>query len=454
MKFSGKKYLFNFFTGSQRTALAKKNIFASVFISGSSIIIGLLLLPLTINYLSAEKYGVWITLSSIIGWFSFFDIGLGNGLRNHFAQSLAEGKTELAKKYVSTTYAILSGIIVIVLLLFYFINYFLDWNKILNTTDGQFSVGELSNLALIVFTFFCLRFVFALISTILKADQQPAKASLLDLIGQFLSLVVIFILTKTTDGSILYLGITISAIPVLTLMAANFFFYSKKYKPYRPDFKYIDLSKGKSLFNLGIKFFLIQIAAVLLYQTNNIVILQVSGATEVTYYNVVYKYFSVLFMGFSIIIAPFWSAFTDAWHKSDLTWIYGIMKNLYKVFIVIVVISILMLISSKYIYHLWIGESMNIPFVISSLVLVTTLINIWNGIFSQFLNGVGKIRVQLMIGLAAALINVPLSVYLGLKMGIQGVLLANILVTIAGVIIYPIQYKKILNKTAVGAWAK
>lgn len=454
MNIPGRKDPFKFFTGNQRSALAKKNIFASVFISGSSIVIGLILLPLTINYLTAEKYGVWITLSSIIGWFSFFDIGLGNGLRNHFAQSLAEGKTELAKKYVSTTYAILSGIIVIVLLLFYFINYFLDWNKILNTSDGQFSVGELSNLALIVFTFFCLRFVFALISTILKADQQPAKASLLDLIGQFLSLVVIFILTRTTEGSIIYLGITISAVPVLTLIAANFFFYSKKYKPYRPDFKYIDFSQGRSLFNLGLKFFLIQIAAVLLYQTNNIVILQVSGATEVTYYNVVYRYFSVLIMGFSIIITPFWSAFTDAWHKSDLTWIHNIMKNLYKVFIVILVVSIIMLVFSNYIYHLWIGKDMNIPFVISFLVLIATLINIWNGIFSQFLNGVGKVRVQLIIGLAAAVINVPLSIFLGLKMGIQGVLIANIIVTIAGVLIYPIQYKKILNRSAVGVWGK
>lgn len=97
---------------------------------------------------------------------------------------------------------------------------------------------------------------------------------------------------------------------------------------------------------------------------------------------------------------------------------------------------------------------MNIPFVISSLVLVTTLINIWNGIFSQFLNGVGKIRVQLIIGLAAAVINVPLSVFLGLKMGIQGVLIANIIVTLAGVIIYPIQYKKILNRSAVGLWGR
>lgn len=449
----GLNRLFNL-SGSHRSTLAKKNILASVFISGSSIAIGLVLLPLTINYLSPEKYGVWITLSSIIGWFSFFDIGLGNGLRNHFAQALAEGKTHLAKVYVSTTYAILSIIIFGVLLLFYLINFFVDWDIILNATDGQFAVGELSKVALIVFTFFCLRFVFSLISTILKADQLPAKASLLDLIGQFLSLGIIYILTKTTEGSILYLGIVISVIPVLTLLFANFYFYRGKYFDYKPSLRFVDFSKGRSLFNLGLKFFIIQIAAVLLYQTNNIVILQVSGATDVTYYNIAYKYFSVLVMGFSIIITPFWSAFTEAWHKSDLAWISRVMTKLYEVFIAIFIISLVMLAFSGYIYRVWIGKDLDIPFSVSLLVTITTLINIWNGIFSQFLNGVGKIKFQLMIGLAAAILNVPLSIILGLKMGIQGVLIANIIVTLFGVVLYPIQYRKIINNSAVGIWGR
>ena len=68
-----------FFTkGHERTIRAKKNITASFVIKGISIAVGLVLVPLTINYLNPTKYGIWITLSSIIGWFSFFDIGLGN----------------------------------------------------------------------------------------------------------------------------------------------------------------------------------------------------------------------------------------------------------------------------------------------------------------------------------------------------------------------------------------
>jgi len=70
----------NFFSkGHERTVLAKKNIIASLLVKGGSILVGLALVPLTIHYVNATQYGIWLTLSSLIGWFSFFDVGLGNG---------------------------------------------------------------------------------------------------------------------------------------------------------------------------------------------------------------------------------------------------------------------------------------------------------------------------------------------------------------------------------------
>ena len=168
-------------SGYERTIRAKKNIIASFVIKGLSIAIGLILVPLTVQYLNPTKYGIWITLSSIIGWFGMFDIGLGYGLRNRFAEALATGKEKLARVYVSTTYAILSLIIAGLLILFYIINQFINWSVILNAGNDVSFQKELNILALIVFTFFCLSFVFKLITTILTADQHPAKASSFDL---------------------------------------------------------------------------------------------------------------------------------------------------------------------------------------------------------------------------------------------------------------------------------
>ena len=78
--------------GHERSVKAKKNILGSILIKGFSILISLIVVPLTINYINPSRYGIWLTLSSIVGWFSFFDIGLTQGLRNKFAEAKAKGE--------------------------------------------------------------------------------------------------------------------------------------------------------------------------------------------------------------------------------------------------------------------------------------------------------------------------------------------------------------------------
>ncbi len=171
-------------TGHSRSIRAKKNIFASFGLKGISILISFLLVPLVLNYIDITKYGIWLTLSSIIGWFGFFDIGLGNGLRNKFAEAIAKDQKELARIYVSTTYAILFIIIGIVYFLFLIINPLLNWTKILNTPVEM--GNELSKLIIIVFTFFCIKFILKLIGIVIVADQKPAINNSFDVIANSL----------------------------------------------------------------------------------------------------------------------------------------------------------------------------------------------------------------------------------------------------------------------------
>jgi O-antigen/teichoic acid export membrane protein len=444
------KNLFGFGNGHERTNRAKRNITATFLIKGVNIALSLLLVPLMIHYLNPTKYGIWITLTSLVAWFGFFDIGLGNGLRNRFAEALAKGDHRLAKTYVSTTYAILIIIISVVLILFYVINSFLDWGVILNTGNDPLLKKELSRLALVVFTTFGFTFVLNLISVILSADQHPAKSSMFDLIGKSLSLLFIFILTRVSKSSLLSLGVIYCSLSPLVLAISTIWFFTGKYRPYHPSYKSVDFSKAKDLFSLGIKFFLIQIGAVILYQTNNMIIAQLFGPAMVTPYNVAFKYFTILMICFMIIVGPFWSAFTEAWVKHDIEWVRNIMKKLMQIWFVIVLCGFIMLLSSKVVFRIWIGKNFAVPFSISFLTLCWILINAWNGIFSQFLNGLGKIKIQLILGVSLALINIPLAIFLGKIMGINGILLSNIIVSLFTVIIYPIQYKKLLNGTAHG----
>lgn len=441
-----------FFDSHERSINANRNIIALFLIKGCSVVISLLLIPLTLHYISSIKYGIWLTLSSIIAWFGFFDIGFGNGLRNKLTEALANGETTLARKYISTTYAILILIILIILVLFLIINPFLDWTKILNTQADMAS--ELSKLAVMVFISFCIQFVLQLLTIVITSDQKPAKTAFINLLGNILTLIIIFILTKSTKGSLLYLGATLSFTPILVLLSASFWYYKREYKEYTPGLKYVDFSYAKSLMALGIKFFIISICAVIIFQTNNIIIAQLLGPNEVTSYNIANRYFGIILTLFSILMTPFWSAFTEAHSKKDYTWIKKTINKLQVIWLVTVLFTIIMLLVSNIIYSFWIGKEVLIPFQVSLLVAVYVLLYNWQMIYLHFLNGLGKVQIQLFSLLFMAILNVPLAVILGRQLGILGIILSSIfLFSFLGVILF-LQYRKIINNRAYGIWAR
>src|SRR5690554_1545023 len=95
------------FSGHTRSAVVKKNIVGGVAIKSISIVISLLYVPLLINYLDSERYGIWIALTSMLTWFHFFDIGLGNGLRNLLTEAITQNNYKKARELVSTSYALM-----------------------------------------------------------------------------------------------------------------------------------------------------------------------------------------------------------------------------------------------------------------------------------------------------------------------------------------------------------
>ena len=107
-------YIQHFFTrGHERTQTIKKNVVVSFLLKGASVLVSLLNVPLAIRYVDSMQYGVWLTLSAMFTWFTLFDIGFGNGLKNKLTEALAKGDDTRARAYVSTTYfavAVISAI--------------------------------------------------------------------------------------------------------------------------------------------------------------------------------------------------------------------------------------------------------------------------------------------------------------------------------------------------------
>ena len=441
-------------TESTRSKKAKINIYFGFLIKGINILVNFLLVPLILSYLNQSKYGIWLTLSSILFWLTFFEIGVSNGLRNKLAEALAISNYKLGKKLVSTAYAFIGLIMVFVLLISLLINQFIDWPKILNC-DVRLS-NEITTTVNYVLLFVILKIIFKIISSVLLADQKPALASIFEPFGSLISLGIVYFLTTTQTNSLIFLGFAITSTPVLVLFISTLYLFSSKYKSISPSLKYVDFNYVRQLLSLGGQFFIIQLSGFIIFQSSNIIIVQYFGPENVTVFNIAYKYFSIINILATIIFTPFWSAFTEAWIKREINWIRRIVKKLVIIWISISLIGFIMLLFSREAFLFWVGPSIEVPSNLSILLLVYFIVLSFGNIFNMFINGVGKVKLQMYSSAIGSLIFILVSIYLAgvLKLGMVAIVIASILANFFGLFLAPIQYKKIINYKAYGIWNK
>lgn len=443
-----------FLGGHARTAKANKNIVYSFFIKGLSILCQFALVPLTIKYLEPGSYGIWQTIAQIVGWFSFFDIGIGNGLRNKLSEALAKGDNQLAKVYISTSYACVAAIFLSLMLLFWVIGPFINWASLLGLSQSY--AGILQRTILVVFSFFCLQFILNLIGNILFAHQEPAMSNLIQPLGNLISLVVIFILTRTTaTGDLFTVSVVLSAAPVVVLLAFNLLFLGWKYRPIAPGLSWVQFRHSRELFGLGVQFFIIQIAYIVMYSSANIMLIRWFGPAMVTVYTVAYKYFTIALLINGIITATYWSAFTDAYVRQEFDWVRNTIRRMEKVTYLLMAGVVLQTILGGVLIHLWVRQ-VHVPLDMQVTMCIFTLISLIAAPQHIFLNGTGKIRLQLYTAVYSIVMTVPFALLFCkvFHLGPKGVILAMTCTALPVTILYRIQYNKIMSAKATGIWGK
>ena len=435
-----------------RTQKVNRNISYSLIIKGFGILISLLLVPLTLGYLDAYEYGIWLTLNSILLWINSFDIGLGNGLRNKLAIAVAKGDYTLGRIYVSTTFY---SLIIIMLFLFaitYFCCISIDWYSVLNVNED--SIPGLEKVVIYSFACFCLNFVFKFVGNVYLALQMPAITNFLNVLGHVFSLLFIWILTKVTDGSLLYVAVVYSISPVLVYMLAYPITFYVRYRILAPSFSLVRFSYLKDLMGIGLQFFFLQIAGIILFASSNLVMSHMLGPESVTPYNIAYRYFSVIPLGYTILISPMWSAVTDAYVKGDIEWIKKSMRKMRTLLLCTAVIIVLMIIFSDFVYRIWVGGAIEIPWKLSLCMGIYIYVLVWSLSYSHFLNGIGKLRIQVLNTFVVAILFYPLAILLVEYWKGVGMVSVMILVNLSGALLNTIQFNKIVNKTDEGLWAR
>jgi O-antigen/teichoic acid export membrane protein len=441
-----------FHSNNDRSKNVKKNILESLFIKGFNLLISLLLVPLTLGYVSSELYGVWLTISSILTWLGLFDIGFTLGLKNKLTEALALGDYKKGKQLVSTTYYMMILIFVPLSVVLEIVNRFIDWSSFLNV--NAIYNDDITKVMQVLLAFFCLQMIVNVIICVVEAYQNVALSGSFNVIGNFISLIVIYALTKLCPPSLFVLGFALSLIPVLVASAASFLLYKSKYKDVSPSISSINKSYIKELFSLGYKFFIIMLQVIIMYQTTNILISNISGPNDVTSYNIAYKYVTIMTMVFSIIMSPLWPAFTDAYTKNDYSWMRMVYRKMKFIYVLVFSLTIIMIVISPFVYHVWIGDKAVIPMSMTIAVGAYALAGNWMSLQTMLINGVGAIQLQLYVSVVGMILHIPLSLLLGKYIGPYGVLVSLIIITAISSIFLTIQLNKVLNKHATGIWIR
>lgn len=430
--------------GAERSIKAKRNILYMLLIKGGSILIGFLLVPITLNYVDSETYGIWMTLSTMVAWISFFDIGINNGLKNKLAEAFVHRDFELCRKYISTTYAILTIIFSVVMVLLLIVVPYLNWPHLLNLPTEYSEVLVYSICILVVY--FCLNFVLSTINVILTADQRPADAAFRTFVQQALSLLIIYLLTLTTEGSLLKLCIGLCVAPIIVVLIYNITLFRRSYHEISPNVSFVDFNVAPELMSLGVKFFIIQIAGVIQYQLVNFILLRYYGGTSVTEYNIAFKYFNAMNMVWTILITPLWVGFTDAITNKDFNWIYNTLKRYLSLFIIASIGCLLMLVVSPIVYKLWIGDTVSIGFSVSLWTCMYTIAWMLSGVYVSFINGSGQIGLQTIFCLLTPVLFMVLAYITVINdLPLYYIIIASLLSNLYGVFIAPIQTYHILT---------
>lgn len=436
-----------------RTRTVHLHTVLSLLCKAGSMLVSLLLVPLTIGYLSQTTYGTWVTISSMSTLLTFVDLGIGNGLRNKLAEAASNQNHTSAQLLVSTAYALFSLLQGAFIGLFVILANYVPWPRVLNSSADP---RQLRQIVLIVAIAMAIKLVLDMLSSVLLALQESSRVNFINFLINLLVLIGTYGLSQFTKPSLVYLALVVAGSPLVVLGISSWVLYQNRLLAYRPTFTQIRFQQAGQILSLGYTFFLIQLAYIVVFYTDNLLINQFFGSAAVAAYTIAFRYFSIVSTLFGLVMVPYWSAFTEAFTKQDRAWMQRTYRMMHQFWAGLVGVVIVLVLVAQPIYGVWVGPNIHIPLSLTLSLGLFVVITGWNLIASTITNSAGKLRLQLWYALASILTNIPLAFFLSktLGLGSAGVVLASVVSLGWGAVFGPIQAHKLIKGTASGIWNK
>ena len=425
--------------------IAVNSIFIAI-IQGISVLITFLLVPLFLEFLEEFEYGLWLTIFSTITWINVLDLGIGNGLRNKLTESFAQSNLLQIKKYLGSALAFFSILLIITYSIFLISSYFFDYRNIFNALNYEHSY--FFSIVNVIFISILLDFFFKILDSVTYALHRSYIPKLRALLKNIFLLITLFWFLELgiNDNKLL----NISLIYLFISLGVNLFFSILVFwnrTNILPSMKHISFNDFKSLGSIGLKFFVIQFSALIIFSTDNFIIINLMGSQEVTQYNIVFKLFSFIIIAQNFLTVPLWSAYTAKYKNKDYTWIKKAFSKSIYYSISLGLAAILTLFSAKYILRVWLNDDSYFEWPLAIAFVFYTFTRLWNSNFSTLFNGIGKLNIQIVTAILGAIINIPLSIFLAknLSLGLSGVIIASTVSLLFFSVSAPFKIKTYLN---------
>lgn len=398
-------------------------VLSGIFTKGTGFALTLVTVPMTLGYLGPERYGVWVTMISMLAWLSLMDLGLANGLTPILSAAFGKKRDDLAQEYVSTAIWSLAGIAIItgsVLAVFWRA---VDWGKVFNVQDSGL-VAEISLAMALAVIFFLLRLPLAVNHRVLLAYQEGQKANALQLLTSITGVVGLYLVTKT-NGGLVYLVIGYSGTQVLMAFAIFVWLYTWE-KPQLRPLVVPKLARAKRVFSFGGLYLVMQLGALLVFQKDFLLITRFLGAHETASYSVAWQLFLYVNV-VNLLLAPYIApSFGEASASGDSRWVRLAFLR-YLSGSVFATILFVLVIGFFYIdiIELWVGSAVRPTSDTIVWLMLWTLLYAFLAPAIGLLQGLGRLRRFTAYHFTASVSSFAVSLWLIPAVGVHGGIMAT-----------------------------
>ena len=390
-----------------------------------TIVGALFIVPFALNYLGPERYGVWLTISSFVSLLAFSDLGLGNGLMTAISKSQGRNDEPATKSYVASGFFMLSGAALALAAAFMILWLTVDWAQVFNLTS-QPDASEAEAAVAAFAALFILAIPLRITERVQWALQEGYVAGVWQSIGAAIGISGV-LATIWLGGDLRYFSIALLGGPLIAAGANWAVTFGRRYREMRPRWSLVSARSSRELIGLGAKFFGLQIAVAVAFASDNLVVARLLGPEHVPQLAIPFQMFAVLTVIVSLMLTPLWPAYGESIARGDVAWVRETLRrSMAGSFAVTVVGSALLLFIGPRLIRVWAGPEIkpetSLLWALAFLIVLTAFGNS----IAMFLNGAGKVRIQLVVGTLMATTALALKIVLAPSYGVAGVVWATV----------------------------